>query len=89
MTKVKRYGIINISNKKGFETMKWYAKPRLTWTKKKLRYLTANGTTHLKFEIIVETIKYLATAAIDFSYRFLRNLRKSIIQMTSMRAEYR
>ena len=69
--------------------MKQFVKSRLIWIKKKLRYPTANGMTHFEFDVVFEVIKYLITTAVGLNYRFLRNLKRSIIQMTSMRTVYR
>lgn len=74
--------------------MKQFVKYHLAWIRKKLRYPAGNGMnghgmTYHEFEIIVEVIRYYAPIVVGFGYRLLKNMRKSIMQMRSMRAEYR
>lgn len=69
--------------------MKQFVKYHLAWIRKKLHYPTGNGMTYFEFEIIVEVIRYYAPIVVGFGYRLLKNMRKSIMQMRSMRAEYR
>lgn len=94
MTKDERYGIISTSNTKGLDLMKQFVKYHLAWIRKKLRYSAGNGMnghgmTYHEFEIIVEVIRYYAPVAVEFGYRLLKDTRKSIMQMRSMRTEYR
>ena len=93
MTKVKRYGIINISNEKGFEIMKQFIKYHLVWIRKKIALskrhgMNGHGMTYYEIEIIIEVIRYYAPIAVGLGYHFLKNVRKSIIQMRSMRTVY-
>ena len=74
--------------------MKQLVKYHLAWIRKKLRYSAGNGMnghgmTYHEFEIIVEVIRYYAPVAVEFGYRLLKDTRKSIMQMRSMRTEYR
>lgn len=93
MTNLRKYDIINTSNKKGLEFMKQFVKYHLAWIRKKLRYSAGNGMnghgmTCPEFEIIVEVTRYYAPIVIGLDYHFLKNMRKSITQMRSMRTEY-
>ena len=79
---------------KGLDLMKQFVKYHLAWIRKKLRYLAGNGMnghgmTYHEFEIIVEVIRYYAPVVVGFDYYFLKDMRKSIMQMRSMRTEYR
>ena len=73
---------------KGLDLMKQFVKFRLAWIKKKLRYSAVNGMTCPEFEIIVEVIRYYAPIVVGFGYRLLKNMRKAIMQMRSMRTVY-
>lgn len=78
---------------KGFDFVKQFVKSHLAWIRKKKRYPAGNGMnghgmTCLEFEIIVEVIRYYAPIIVGFGYRLLKNMRKSIMQMRSMRTEY-
>lgn len=78
---------------KGLDLMKQFVKSRLVWIKKKLRYSAVNGMnehgmTCPEFEIIVEVIRYYAPIVVGFGYRLLKNMRKAIMQMRSMRTVY-
>lgn len=93
MTKGKGYGIISISNMKGLDLMKQFVKYHLAWIRKKLRYSAGNGMnghgmTYFEFDIIVEVIRYYAPVVVGFGYRLLKNVRKAIMQMRSMRTVY-
>lgn len=94
MTKVKRYDIINISKEKGFEIMKQFIKYHLVWIRKKIALskrhgMNGHGMTYYEIEIIIEVIRYYAPVAVEFGYRLLKDTRKSIMQMRSMKTEYR
>ena len=93
MTKDERYGIISTSNTKGLDLMKQFVKYHLAWIRKKLRYSAGNGMnghgmTYFEFEIIVEVIRYYAPIVVGFDYYFLKDMRKSITEMRSMRTVY-
>lgn len=73
--------------------MKQFVKYHLTWIRKKLRYPAGNGMnghgmTYFEFDIIVEVIRYYAPVVVGFGYRLLKNVRKAIMQMRSMRTVY-
>ena len=68
--------------------MKQFVKYHLAWIRKKLRYSAGNGMTCPEFEIIVEVIRYYSPVGVESGYRLLKNMRKSIMQMRSMRTEY-
>lgn len=79
---------------KGLDFVKQFVKSHLAWIKRKLRYPAGNGMnghgmTCPEFEIIVEVIRYYAPIVVGFDYCFLKDVRKSITQMRSMRTEYR
>ena len=78
---------------KGHDLMKQFVKYHLAWIRKKLRYPAGNGMngygmTYHEFEIIVEVIRYYAPVVAGFGYRLLKNMRKAIMQMRSMRTVY-
>lgn len=78
---------------KGLDFVKRFVKSHLAWIKRKLRYPAGNGMnghgmTYLEFEIIVEVIRYYAPVVVGFGYRILKNMRKAIMQMRSMRTAY-
>lgn len=73
--------------------MKQFVKYHLAWIRKKLRHSAGNGMnghgmTYFEFEIIVEVIRYYAPIVVGFDYRFLKDVRKSITEMRSMRIVY-
>lgn len=73
--------------------MKQFVKSRLAWIRKKLHYPAGNGMnghgmTYFEFEIIAEVIRYYAPVVVGFGYRFLKDMRKSITEMRSMRTVY-
>ena len=68
--------------------MKQFVKYHLAWIRKKLRYSAGNGMTCPEFEIIVEVIRYYAPIVVGFGYRLLKDMRKAIMQMRSMRTVY-
>ena len=79
---------------KGLDFVKQFVKSHLAWIKRKLRYpagsgMNGHGMTCFEFEIIVEVIRYYVPVVVEFGYRLLKDTRKSIMQMRSMRTEYR
>ena len=93
LTNLRKYGIINTSNKKGFEFMKQFIKYHLTWIRKKIALsnrhgMNGHGMTYHEIEIIVEVIRYYAPVVVGFGYCFLKDVRKSIMQMRSVRTVY-
>ena len=78
---------------KGFDLMKQLVKSHLAWIRKKLRCsafngMNGHGMTYFEFDIIVEVIRYYAPIVVGFGYRLLKNMRKAIMQMRSMRTVY-
>lgn len=68
--------------------MKQFVKYHLAWIRKKLRYPTGNGMSYFEFDIIVEVIRYYVPLLLVLTTTFLKNVRKSIMQMRSMRTAY-
>lgn len=73
--------------------MKQFIKYHLAWIRKKIALsnkhgMNGHGMTYFEIEIIVEVIRYYAPFVVGVGYRFLKDVRKSIMQMRSVRTVY-